>query len=364
MPLVKKIMFIIAIILVLIIGMFFAVIWHYFLRAPMTENHSSTTLLVPSGTGVDRLATELKHRGFLSHPRLFISIAALRGDNNKLKAGEYEIKPGMSAFQLLDNIVAGKVYLRSITLIEGKTFEEIKQVLNNNPYLLHQITGLNNTQIMQQMGLPDQSPEGLFFPSTYFFTWGDSDFMILKKSYNHMQKLLTSVWEQRSTDLPYQNAYQVLIVASLIEKETALAKERPQIAGVILRRLQKKMMLQVDPTVLYGLGLPYGTPITRANLAVDTPYNTYRHYGLPPTPIAMPSRASIVAALHPQTGDELYYVSRGDGSHIFSVNYTAHREAIAKYLAKSEMGPPLVMKKLLWPYCVTQVPLKRQKRCQ
>lgn len=333
---IKKIVIFASVIIVLIIGLWFAVIWHSLIYTPLLHGQQkSISVKVLPGTGIHALARKLHEAGLIHHPRLFILLAKLTGDAPKMKAGEYQITPKMTAPDLLANIVAGKVMQRSITFIEGWTFRQMRQLLDENTHIKHTITYLSGAQIMATLGHPEQQyPEGLFFPDTYFFTWGSSDIDVLKQAYDKMQTILQQQWQQRSNDLPYKNAYQALIVASLIEKETALPQERRLISGVIVRRLKKRMRLQVDPTVLYGLGRPYGSVITEGDLALYTPYNTYQRYGLPPTPIDMPSEASIIAALHPSPGDALYYVSRGDGSHEFSATYQEHRKAVEKYLQR------------------------------
>ena len=300
----------------------------------LAQQQSSVTIKVPSGTDVHYLAKQLKQAGLLKHSRLFVLLARVNGDARRLKVGEYKITTEMSASDLLANIVAGKVIQRSILFVEGWTFRDLKETLDESSHIKHEIKNLTNAEIMAKLGHPDQHPEGLFFPDTYFFTWGDSDLTILKQAYQRMQAVLTTQWQQRASHLPYKNSYQALIVASLIEKETGLDNERAKVAGVILLRLKKWMRLQVDPTVLYGLGRPYSSTITKQDLALATPYNTYQRYGLPPTPIDMPGEASIAAALHPEMGDVLYYVSRGDGSHQFSATYKEHRQAVEKYLRR------------------------------
>lgn len=316
--------------LILIFTIWFAIVWHHFVYIPMCGIKQITTIKVPPGTGARRLAYHLFRRGYIKHPEIFILLSRLTGDASLLKTGEYQVTRNMTARELLDNIVLGKVKQRTITFIEGWTFRQIKNTLETNPYIIHTINTLSDEQIMSKLG-DKRHPEGMFFPDTYFFTWGETDFEILCQAYNRMQTVLKKIWASRSKNLPYKNPYQVLIVASLIEKETALSKERPEIAGVILRRLKKRMPLQVDPTILYGLGRSYDSPLTKEDLLSHTPYNTYQHYGLPPTPIDMPSRESILAAINPSPGRTLYYVSRGDGSHVFSITYQAHREEVKKY---------------------------------
>lgn len=316
----------------LIFGTWLVFVWYQLVHAPLLRQNQTMVIKVPHGTGVRHLSRQLYKAGLLKYPRLFTFITKINGDTRRLKAGEYQITENMTAFDLLNNIVAGKVMQHEIVFIEGWTFREYKETLADNTHLKHTINKLSDLQIMAKLGHPKQSPEGLFFPDTYFFIWGETDLDILKEAYQRMQTVLRRQWVKREEGLPYKNAYQALIVASLIEKETAMPQERKLVSGVILRRLKKRMRLQIDPTVLYGLGRTYRSRISKDDLALYTRYNTYRRYHLPPTPIDMPGKASIVAALHPAPGDDLYYVSKGDGSHHFSKTYREHRLAVEKYL--------------------------------
>ena len=334
MSLLKKIIVFFLAAFVLILGIWFAIVWHRLIYTPLLNKGQlqSTSIKVPPRTGIHYLADQLHQEGYIYYPKLFILLAKINGEAYRLKAGEYRINPGITAPELLANMIAGKVMQRSILFVEGWTFRQYRKALNANPNIKHTTETLTDAELMEKLGYPNEHPEGLFFPDTYFFTWGDSDLTILREAYDAMKKVLAEAWDGRASTLSHQTAYEALIVASLIEKETALPRERPLISGVIMRRLQKGMRLQVDPTVVYGLGQPYGSKITKEDLESDTPYNTYRRYGLPPTPIDMPSQASIIAAMHPDHGDALYYVSRGDGSHQFSVTYKEHFRAVEKYL--------------------------------
>lgn len=307
-------------------------LWYTYHYVQMLKKNSPESIKVNPDSGIVQLAEKLNRRGLWRYPRFLISITRSNGTARRLRYGEYWIKPSMSVADLITNIVDGKGMVRHhITFIEGWTFQQIKDALEKNRNITHRFKEKTDQQIMTMLGHPQQKPEGLFFPSTYYFLWEDSDLTILQMAYQKMDEFLTQEWSKRIEGLPYQNAYQVLIVASMVEKETALEKERPLIAGVILRRWKKKMRLQVDPTVLYGLKKPYGTLITEQDLRSKTPYNTYRIRGLPPTPIAMPGAASIVAALQPARKGYLYFVARGDGSHQFSTTYKEHLAAIKKY---------------------------------
>ncbi len=305
---------------------------YQFVSSPLLRNQSSMTIEVPAGTGMDHLLGQLNKKQLLTHPLLFKLIVHFRGDKYRLKAGEYLVEQDTSLLDLLNNMTNGKVMMRNITFIEGWTFREIKAALQQNPYIQHELAGLTDQQLLKPLGSDYNYPEGLFFPDTYSYTRGDSDLSILKQAYVKMQNVLNQAWSNRDVTVPYKDAYQALIVASIVEKETALASERPLVAGVIVNRLRKRMQLQVDPTVVFGLGRPYGSRLTRDDLQLPTIYNTYERRGLPPTPIDVPSRTAIVAALHPQPSDFLYYVSRGDGSHQFSKTYAEHRQAIQQYI--------------------------------
>ncbi len=301
---------------------------------PLLKNRNFTTVIVPPGTGSDSLVRRLYKKGLISYPfpwKLFI-LFPTRG--RELKAGEYAIKPGMTLSDLVQTVINGGVYLREITLIEGWTYRDLRQELSKDPHLKHVMKHLDDSQVMGILGSKRQHPEGLLFPDTYFYTWGDSDFDIVKQSYGKMIQVINQLWVSRKTGLPYKTAYDALVVASLIEKETALKQERPLVASVIVNRLRAHMRLQIDPTVIYGLGGNDGDPLTRADLKRPTLYNTYLRHGLPPTPIAMPSEASIKAALSPATTKYYYFVARGDGSHQFSESYLQHLRAIRIFMNK------------------------------
>jgi len=307
-------------------------IWHRVMYKPLLTRGEVTSIKVYPGSTIHDIANGLNQRGLMTHPRFFVFDARLSGFARQLRFGEYRITPGMSASQLLSNIVSGKGLVKyNVTFIEGWTFQDIKNLLEQNNNIRHLLKNKTNKEIMRMFGHPGQHPEGRIFPDTYMYVWGNTDLEILQKAYQRMQSFLSEQWENRADNLPYKNAYQALIVASLIEKETSLPVERPIIASVILRRLKKRMRLQVDPTVLYGLKKSYASVISKRDLRSNTAYNTYKIYGLPPTPIDMPSAASIIAALHPAHTNYLYYVSRGDGSHEFSVNYKQHLSAVHRF---------------------------------
>ena len=323
---------IVLLILVLCIPAWFVFVWHRVLYAPMLLRQGTTTIKVYPGNTIHDLANRLYRQGMILHPHVLVFVARIGGQARKLHFGEYIIKPGMSASALLSNIVAVKDLAKhQITFVEGWTFDQVLTALKKDDNIFYQSKDKPNSAIMSSIGRPGQHPEGQFLPDTYSFIWGNTETDILQHAYDRMQDYLAQQWQQRADHLLYKNRYEALILASLIEKEASVAEERSIIASVILNRLKRGMRLQVDPTVLYGLKKPYGTRITRSDLRSNTPYNTYRIKGLPPTPIDMPSKASIYAALHPANTSYLYYVSTGGGRHVFSHHYRQHRQAVKKY---------------------------------
>lgn len=253
------------------------------------------------------------------------------GQKPGLHRGEYSLQPGMSLQQLLDKWRSGDIRQYRITLVEGWNFAQFRRALSQHPLLEQSIVALADTEIMQLLERDGLHPEGQFYPDTYQYHKGQSDLDILRQANRRLEEVLAQEWQQRASDLPYKEPYQALIMASIIEKETGVAHERAQIAGVFVRRLQRNMLLQTDPTVIYGMGDKYQGKITRNDLRRHTPYNTYTNAGLPPTPIAMVGRAAINAALQPADGTSLYFVARGDGTHQFSRTLDEHNKAVRKY---------------------------------
>lgn len=284
---------------------------------------------IAKGEGVQRIAERLQAEGIIRSPLWFIWAARWRGVAGRLKYGEYEIRPGMTGEALLALLVSGKVRQHAVTLVEGRSFQQYRDVLAAHPALRHD--GIDAAALMAALGAPGVAPEGYFYPDTYVFSKGTSETAVLRQAYGRMQAVLQEEWSRRAEGLPLANTYEALILASIVEKETALPAERGQIAGVFVRRLQANMRLQTDPSVIYGLGEHFDGNIHRRDLENDTPYNTYTRPGLPPTPIAMPGREAIHAALHPQPGNSLYFVAKGDGSHVFSDSLEAHQRAVVQY---------------------------------
>ncbi|MFZ1576672.1 MAG: endolytic transglycosylase MltG [Chromatiaceae bacterium] len=286
---------------------------------------------IPLGMSLRTLAEELTALGVLDQPYYFLALAYLRGDAGRVKAGEYEISPGMTPVALLDKLVKNQVYQRSLTLIEGWTLAQLLAALAKDDRLVGKLEGATPQDLMATLGRAGQHPEGRFFPDTYRFTKGTSDLDILGRAAQAMDRVLAGEWRDRAPGLPLESPDQALVLASIIEKETGQVSERPAIAGVFIRRLQLGMRLQTDPTVIYGLGAAFDGDLHRADLTRDTPYNTYTRYGLPPTPIALPGRAAIHATLHPAAGDSLYFVAKGDGGHWFSATLEEHNQAVRRY---------------------------------
>ncbi|QZI68959.1 endolytic transglycosylase MltG [Pseudomonas protegens] len=255
-----------------------------------------------------------------------------------LHSGEYRMTPGMTAEGLIGLWQRGEVVQYSLTLVEGWTFRQVRSALAKSDKLQQTLTGLSDSQVMEKLGHGGVFPEGRFFPDTYRFVRGMTDAELLEKAYDRLDDVLAKEWSRRADDAPYSDPYQALIMASLVEKETGVPQERGQIAGVFVRRMQIGMLLQTDPTVIYGLGERYTGKLTRAHLKEATPYNTYVIAGLPPTPIAMVGREAIHAALNPVSGKSLYFVARGDGSHVFSDDLDAHNSAVREFQLKRRAG--------------------------
>ncbi len=287
--------------------------------------------VLEEGAGLSRMTRELAERGWLRQPRLVSLAARLTGLYTTIKVGEYRVVPGTRFSALLDIMRNGVVIQYRLTLPEGWNFQQVRAHLAAETRLRAKTTAMDDASVMAALGYPGMHPEGRFFPDTYVYASGLSDLDLLAQAYQRMNDVLQAEWSERAEGLPYETSYEALIMASIIEKETGQAAERGQIAGVFVRRLQKGMRLQTDPTVIYGLGPLWSGNLTRAHLRQATAYNTYVIPGLPPTPIAMPGRDAIHAALHPEAGDALFFVARGDGSHHFSATLAEHNAAVKKY---------------------------------
>ncbi len=324
---------------ILLILMSFAAAWlmmeyQRFTETPLQLPADGAIVTIAPGTTLAALSQELADQGYLDNPLYLRLLARWDGVASQIKAGEYRVPAETRPRDLLALLVSGKVTRYSLTLVEGWDFKQILRAVGNSEALRHTLQGATPQQIMQRLGYEGEHPEGRFLPDTYQFPRGTTDVAFLKRAYDAMARLLTREWEQREKGLPLKTPYQALILASIVEKETGKAEERPEIAGVFIRRLRKGMRLQTDPTVIYGMGEAYKGNIRRKDLKQDTPYNTYVHGGLPPTPISMPGADAIRAVLHPNGGSSLYFVARGDGSHQFSSNLKEHNRAVRKYQLK------------------------------
>lgn len=294
-------------------------------------NPGPETYIVRPGTSLRALAAQLKERRALRETESFVWLGYLTGRARTLKAGEYRFRPGITSTELLDQVVAGRVVEYPVIVIEGWTFSQFRKALAAAPRLEQTLAGVAPEEIMARLGRPGVHPEGRFFPDTYYYSSGHTDLMILARALEKMEARLEAEWRARAADVPLRTSAEALTLASIVEKETGRPEERRMIAGVFVNRLRKGMRLQSDPTVIYGIGPTFDGNIRLKDLKQDTPYNTYVRTGLPPTPIAMPGAEALAAALHPQKTDALYFVARGDGSHVFSATLEQHNEAVIKY---------------------------------
>ncbi len=311
--------------------------WHeysQFLETPMDIPAEGVIFQIPRGASVTAVAHALESRHLISQAHWLRLHARLDYQGASIKAGEYKLQPGLTPASLFAMFVSGKTISYSITLIEGWSFKQMMAEIEAHPALKQSLSGMSPKAIMQKLGHPDEHPEGHFFPDTYSFPRDTSDLDLLQRAYERMSRILQDAWARRGDNIPLKSPYQALILASIVEKETGAAVERPEIAGVFSRRLRKGMRLQTDPTVIYGMGDSYKGNIRRKDLQEDTPYNTYVHTGLPPTPICMPGADAIAAAVSPKAGKSLYFVAKGDGSHQFSNTLRQHNNAVRKYQLK------------------------------
>src|SRR4051812_18234872 len=291
-------------------------------------------LEVSTGTPLRRVTAELAQRRLLEHPLLLDVYARWRGDATRIRAGEYQLLPGLTPLSLVDKLVSGQVYLHQLTIVEGWRFADLLAAVQANTAI--RAGSLDGAQIMAELGEPGVHPEGEFFPDTYFFPRGTTDIELLRTAHQAMRERLAKAWDGRDPGTQLRDAYEALILASIIEKETALPSERKLISGVFQQRLKRGMRLQTAPAVIYGIGETFDGNLRRQDLERDTPYNTYTRGGLPPTPIALPGNASLEAAVQPQATDALYFVAtgRGDGSHAFSATLEEHDRAVRDYLKR------------------------------
>jgi UPF0755 protein len=306
---------------------------HSALQQPL--NLSEERLLeVPAGATPGGVLNRLQSEGVLRGAFWLRQYWRFNLANQPLHSGEYRLTPGLKVIDMLGLWRKGEVVQYSLTLVEGWSFRQVRAALARETRLEQTLDGLNDAGVMKRLGQPGFNPEGRFFPDTYRYVGGMSDLDLLKQAYARLEMVLAEEWQDRAEGLPYKEPYDALIMASMIEKETGVPEERSEIAGVFVRRLRIGMRLQTDPTVIFGMGERYNGKITRADLLDPTPYNTYAIDGMPPTPIALVGREAIHAALHPAAGKSLYFVARGDGSHVFSDSLQAHNRAVREYQLK------------------------------
>lgn len=302
----------------------------YFFLTRSLGVEQETVYEFSQGSSVSALARDLEKQKIISN-RLYFSLwARVTGSARKMKAGEYLLTPDMNVLKLFDDMRRGRVQLYSLTLVEGITFRQMMQTIHSSSHLVHELKGKDEQQVMQALGHAGEHPEGRFFPDTYRFPKGTRDVEVLKQAYDVMQQRMQQAWDQRDEGLPLKSAYEALILASIVEKESAIAEERELIAGVFVNRLRQGMRLQTDPTVIYGIGESYDGDIRFKDLRTDTPYNTYTRAGLPPTPIAMPGQGALYAATHPAKTEYIYFVAHSDksGRHVFTKTYAEHDKAV------------------------------------
>jgi len=310
------------------------------LAQPIAGLQQSVIFEVPAGAALSSVAEALAARGLLEQPGAWIRHARHSGDATRIKAGEYQLEPGMTPLDLLETFVAGEVVLHTLTIPEGWTARQALAAIQSHPQVEVQLKGLTDQALMARLGLGDLHPEGQFFPDTYRFARGTTDRELLLLAHARLQKELQAAWQRRAPGLPLATPYEALILASVVEKETGAADERPLIAGVFVNRLRKGMRLQTDPTVIYGLGDKFDGNLRKGDMVADTPYNSYTRGGLPPTPIALTGRAALEAAVRPATTDALYFVAtgRGDGRHFFATSLVAHNANVARHIANLRGG--------------------------
>lgn len=309
-----------------------------FMTTPLQVSDQGYVYTVRSGSNLQQISRDLRDAKLTTLPTLYLNIyGRLVNKAHLIKAGEYLIKPETTLPQFLDLLVSGQVIQYSFTIVEGMTAQQLINKIESDERFTKTLTDTSLPAVMNALGFPSIHGEGEFFPETYRFTAGTTDVTILGWAHSLMTTNLEKAWQNKAENLPYKTPYEALIMASIIEKETGIAEERAQIAGVFVRRLEKGMRLQTDPTVIYGLGENFDGNLRRKDLTTDTPFNTYTRHGLPPAPIALPSKESIEAALHPQAGDSLFFVASGEeGRHVFSATLAEHNKAVKQYLLKQK----------------------------
>lgn len=303
----------------------------FWAKEPVTTSGEPIPFTITPGSGVGQASQQIAKAGVPMNPFMFSMLARLTQKASQIKAGSYELKPNTTPRALIDQLVRGEFAQESLTIIEGWTFKQMRAAMAASASLKHDTAGMSDTELMEKISTEYKTPEGLFFPDTYLFAKGSSELQIYKQAHALLMTRLKAAWEKRDASLPYKTPYEALIMASIVEKETGQKSERAMIAGVFVNRLKQGMMLQTDPTVIYGMGDSYAGNVRKKDLETDTPYNTYLRAGLPPTPIALPGVQSLEAALGPAKTSALYFVARKDGTSKFSDNLNDHNKAVNQY---------------------------------
>lgn len=303
----------------------------YYVIRPLTFSTLPLEFSLDQGSSLKAAARQMQQAGVLPNDWMFVWLARMLGKSAQIQAGNYELETTVTMLELLAIVTDGQAAQSEFSIIEGWTFNQFRTALNTNPAIRHDSASLSEAEILRRIGATEAYAEGQFFPDTYYFVKGTSDLALLKRAYKTMQIHLQESWQERTPDLPLKSAYEALILASIVEKETGQASDRGMIAAVFVNRLRKGMLLQTDPTVIYGLGQNFDGNLRKRDLLTDTLYNTYTRIGLPPSPIALPGLASIQATLHPAATDALYFVARGNGSSQFSNTLNEHNNAVNRY---------------------------------
>ena len=304
---------------------------YWWLHQPLDLGPEPLELAIEPGTTPRGVARDVVAAGVKTDARLLYAWFRVSGQDRAIKAGNYELPPGTTPISLLQKLARGEEALRALTLVEGWNWRQVRQALAKEEQLKHDAAALTDEALMAQLGRPGVAPEGRFFPDTYTYAKGSSDIALLRRAMHAMDRHLEAAWAQRAADTPLKSADEALTLASIVEKETGKASDRGQIAGVFVNRLRVGMLLQTDPTVIYGLGEKFDGNLRKRDLQTDTPWNTYTRPGLPPTPIAMPGKASLLAAVQPQVTRALYFVAKGDGTSHFSASLEEHNRAVNRY---------------------------------
>ena len=304
--------------------------WYWY-RTPLALPRAPFGFEVRAGATLGAVARQLHDAGVVPHPLALVALGRIERVDRSIKAGSYEIEAGVTLPQLLAKLTQGDVTQASLTIVEGTTFAELKRVLRDNAQVAKTVLDLPDAELLARIDATARHPEGLFFPDTYYFSAGSSDLAILRRAHAALESRLAAAWDKRARDLPLATPYEALILASIVEKETGRPADRPLVASVFVNRLRRSMRLQTDPTVIYGLGDRFDGNLRKRDLEADTSYNTYTRDGLPPTPIALPSQASLDAVTQPPATSYLYFVSRGDGTSEFSATLADHNRAVARY---------------------------------